>query len=104
MAPLQVNAPASGGGSVVSHIVLGRGTNNVGYIATERDAVLNDVKSIVWGVGTEGTSEHMRLTDGGKLGINTQTPEELLSVVDTTNNPYVQITGPDTGFAVIGNL
>lgn len=99
-APLQVNAPASSTGSVQNHIVLGRGTGETAYLATQRDTTLNDVEALIVGVGVTGTSEKLRLQEDGKLGLNV-TPAELLHVQDTASPAYIQITGPDAGFAAL---
>ena len=99
-APLQVNAPASTGNSVSTHTVFGRGTGETGYIATKRDATLNNVDALIFGVGVTGTSEKLRLQDDGKLGLNV-TPDELLHIKNTSSPAYLQITGPDAGFAAV---
>ena len=97
-APLDVVASPGTGRSVATHAILGRGTSKIGYVATERADVLNDVTAVIWGVGENGTSEKLRLQDDGKLGLGV-TPAELFHVQDTTNPAYIKITGPDAGFA-----
>ena len=61
---------------------------------------MNDVDALILGVGVTGTSEKLRLQDDGKLGLNV-TPTELLHVKDTASPAYIQITGPDAGFAAL---
>ncbi len=76
---------------------LGTGSNTDGNLVVRNDAGPN----IMFGFSG---SEKMRMTSGGKVGIGTTSPTEVLEIAsnDGYNDPKISFQGPSSATAVIG--